>query len=355
MTVKTNPNLTLVETLSDLVGVSGAEGAVREFVRETVKPFADEVRVDPLGNLLVYHWGEGNPPRLKVMVAAHMDEVGFMLTAVDDKGFYRFAKVGGINEKYLVGKAVWIGKEKIPGVIGLKPVHLTEKKDKKKFVPLKDLRIDVGPDQKDRVNVGDRAVFATEFKRIGDCLLGKAFDDRLGVAILIELIKNSPSHLDLLAAFTVQEEIGLRGARVAAHALDPDCSIVLDATPARDFPAWEEEDENTTYNTRLGGGGSIYKADAGTISDPRLVQYLVRVAEEEGIPFQFRQPGGGRTDAAAIHKQRGGIPSVSISVPTRYLHSPVSLVRIDDYQATLALLTAAMDRFTADVLEPLSE
>jgi endoglucanase len=351
MTEKTIPDLALVETLSDLSGVSGAEGAVRAFVRQEVKPFADEMRVDSLGNLLVCCQGEGNGPRLKIMVAAHMDEVGFMLTAKDDKGYCRFAKVGGVNERTLMGKPVLVGEDKVPGVIGIKPIHLTEKKEKKKIVPPKELRIDVGPEHTDRVHVGDRAVFATKFTRVGDALLGKAFDDRLGVAILIELLKNPPKHLDLLAAFTVQEEIGLRGARVAAHTLDPDCSFVLDATPARDFPAWDEEDENTTYNTRLGEGGAIYTADAGTISDPRLVQYLVRIAEEEGLPYQFRQPDGGGTDAAAIHKQRAGIPSVSVSVPTRYLHSPASLVRIDDLQATMALLKAALGGFSADVLD----
>lgn len=351
MTKENMPDLALVETLSDFIGVSGAEGAVRAFVRQEVKPFADELRVDPLGNLLVWCRGKGDGSKVKVMVAAHMDEVGFMLTAKDDKGYYRFAKVGGVQESTLMGKPVWVGKEKVPGVIGIKPVHLTEKKEKKKIIPLKELRIDVGPEQTDRVHVGDRVVFATKFTRMGDALFGKAFDDRLGVAILMALVKNPPQDIDLLAAFTVQEEIGLRGARVAAHTLDPDCSFVLDATPARDFPAWEEEDENMTYNTRLGEGGAIYTADAGTISDPRLVQYLIRVAEDEGLPYQLRQPGGGGTDAAAIHKQRAGIPSVSISVPTRYLHSPVSLVKVGDLQATWALLKAALDGFSADVLD----
>ncbi|MGM0374931.1 MAG: M42 family metallopeptidase, partial [Chloroflexota bacterium] len=240
MTKENMPDLSLVETLSDFIGVSGAEGAVRAFVRQEVKPFADELRVDPLGNLLVWCRGKGDGPRVKVMVAAHMDEVGFMLTAKDDKGYYRFAKVGGVQESTLMGKPVWVGKEKVPGVIGIKPVHLTEKKEKKKIIPLKDLRIDVGPEQTDRVHVGDRVVFATKFTRMGDALFGKAFDDRLGVAFLMALVKNPPQDIDLLAAFTVQEEIGLRGARVAAHTLDPDCSFVLDATPARDFPAWEE-------------------------------------------------------------------------------------------------------------------
>jgi endoglucanase len=345
-------DLSLIETLSNLSGVSGAESAVRERVMKEIKPFADEIQVDPLGNLLVACRGEESGPRMKVMVAAHMDEVGFMLTAEDDDGCYRFAKVGGISDKYLTGKSVWVGKEQVPGVIGLNPIHLTEKKDRKKTVPLKKLRIDVGAGSADRVQVGERAVFATPFKRIGDSLIGKAFDDRLGVSILIELIKRAPKHIDLLAAFTVQEEIGLRGARVAAYKLNPECSIVLDTTPARDFPVWEEGVENAFYNTRLGKGAAVYTADSGTISDPRLVQYLLRVGEEEDLSFQFRQPGGGRTDAAAIHRQRSGIPSVSISVPTRYLHSPVSLVRVEDYQATLNFVEAALKHLSPDILSP---
>jgi endoglucanase len=175
-------------------------------------------------------------------------------------------------------------------------------------------------------------------------------DDRLGVATLIELVKHAPAHIDLMAAFTVQEEISSRGARVAAYALNPDVAIILDSTPAYDLPAWEIE-ENPYYNTRLGGGPAIYVADSGTLYDPRLVRYLVKTAESHGIPFQIRQPGGGGTDAAVIHKQRVGVPSVSVSVPGRYHHTPASIVRLSDWQHTLNLIATALFDITPEVLE----
>lgn len=337
------PDYHLIEQLSNAAGVSGAENAVRSLIQEEIGPFVDQAQVDPLGNLLLEKRPSGEAPGIRVLVAAHMDEVGLMLTSKDDEGIYRFAKVGGIPDRFLAGKALWVGQEKISGVIGISPIHFMKGKKKKKIVSAEKLRIDVGSDSSDRVRVGDRAVFATRFKHVGNNMIGKAFDDRLGVALLIALIKHPPQNVHLLGAFTVQEEIGLRGARVAAHALHPDCSIVLDTTPSRDFPSWDEEKENMTYNTRLSKGAAIYVADSGMISDPRLVRHFIQTAEQEDIPFQIRQPGGGRTDAAAIHKQRAGIPSISISVPTRYLHSPASLVKDEDYLATLTLLHKGLE------------
>jgi endoglucanase len=166
---------------------------------------------------------------------------------------------------------------------------------------------------------------------------------------LIELLKNAPETLDLLLAFSVQEEIGLRGARVAAYTLDPDLAIVVDSTPAYDLPTWDDT-ENVAYNTRLGAGPALYIADSATLSDPRLVRFFVESAEAAGIPYQFRQPGGGGTDAGSIHKQRRGIPSLSISVPGRYHHTPASIARVADWQNTLALIFTALNRLTPDIL-----
>jgi len=200
-----------------------------------------------------------------------------------------------------------------------------------------------------KVKIGDRATFATSFARLGPSLRGKALDDRIGVVTLIELVQHAPAHIDLQAAFTVQEENGLRGARVASYAFDPDLAIVLDSTPAYDQPNWDDS-ENTRYNTRLDCGPAIYVADGATLSDPRLVQLLVQTAESQGIPYQIRQPGIGGTDAGVIHKQRAGIPSVSVSVPGRYHHSPAALVRLSDWQHTLTLVAAALLRLQPDFL-----
>jgi tetrahedral aminopeptidase len=337
----------LLERLSNACAVSGDEGEVRKIVLNEVRSHADEVKVDALGNVLVIKRGS-DEQRLRVMLAAHMDEVGLMLTHENGDGIYRFEIVGGISTADLAGKAVWIGKDHIPGVIGLKPVHLSQGDAHKKPIDLEDLHIDVGP-VTGKEKVGDRATFATSFIQLGPSLRGKALDNRLGVAMLIELVKHAPPNIDLQAAFTVQEEIGSRGARVAAFTFNPDLAIILDSTPAYDLPVWDT-DENVRYNTRLGAGPAIYVADSGTLSDPRLVRYIIETAEENQIPYQIRQPGGGGTDAGAIHKQREGIASVSISVPGRYHHSPASIVRLSDWEHTLNLVATALSRLTPEVL-----
>jgi len=339
----------LLERLTNAVGVSGDEGAVRKIVLEEVESHADEVKIDALGNVLVTKKGTRRK-RLKVMVAAHMDEVGFMITYDQGKGIFRFAVSGGIDSRQLAGKPVWVGKDKIPGVIGAKPIHLTTANERKNSISLDSLRIDVGSKKASKVKVGDRATFATEYQRLGPSICAKALDDRLGVTNLIELLKNTPPNIDLLAAFTVQEEVGLRGARVAAFALDPDLALALDCTPAYDLPAWDGE-ENTRYNTRLDQGPALYVADSGTLSDPRLIRHFVETAEVQGIPYQIRQPGGGGTDAGAIHKQRAGIPSLSISVPGRYTHTAASIIRINDWQHTLNLLYAAISNLKPTIFE----
>jgi tetrahedral aminopeptidase len=346
--------VSLLERLSNASAVSGDEGEVRKIVLAEITPHVDEVKVDALGNVLaVKRSRSGAAAPLKVMLDAHMDEVGFMIVHDEGEGIYRFDTVGGLDERQLVGKAVWVGKDHVPGVIGAKPVHLTRPEERKSPITLDTLRIDVGPG-KNKVQVGDRAVFATRFRRQGPSLFGKALDDRLGVAVLIELLRAeynpaAAPGFDLLAAFSVQEEIGLRGARVAAYALQPDLAIAIDSTPANDIPTWDGA-ENTLYNTRLGAGPALYVADSATLSDPRLVRYLAQIAEALGIPYQFRQPGGGGTDAGAIHQQRAGIPSISVSIPGRYPHTASGMARLEDWQHTFALLHAALERLPADLL-----
>ena len=345
----------LLERLCNACAVSGDEAEVRDIVLEQIRPHAAEVKIDALGNVLATCRGTGAAKnRLRVMLAAHMDEVGFMLTHSEGDGIFRFEAVGGLDERQLAGKAVWVGRERLPGVIGAKAIHLTKPDERKRAISIDSLRIDVGPGSNAKVKVGDRATFATPFARLGPSLCAKALDDRLGVATLIELVKNAPENIDLLAAFTVQEEVGARGARVAAYALDPDLAIAIDSTPAMDLPAWDEDDEsgqgNARYNTRLDAGPAIYLADRSTLSDPRMIRHLVETAEDLKIPYQFRQPGGGGTDAGAIHQSRAGIPSVSVSVPGRYAHTAASVARLVDWQNTFALLLAALGRITPEIL-----
>jgi tetrahedral aminopeptidase len=341
-----SPQLKLLEKLCNVIAVSGDEGEVRRIVLEEIKPYADEVRVDALGNVLATRPGRGGK-RMRVMLDAHMDEVGFMIVADDGEGLYRFENVGGIDVRHLVGKQVLVGKIRTPGVIGGKPIHLMNGDERKRKVPLDSLRIDLGPNGK--ANVSDRAGFATKFRRVGPSILSKSIDNRIGVATVIELLKHAPSNVDVCAAFTVQEEIGLRGAKVAAQYFNPDLAIAIDSTPARDLPM-HDGSENVVYNTRLGFGPAIYIADGSTLHDPRLVRFLQETAEAEKIPYQFRQPGGGGTDSGAIQRSLAGIPTVSVSVPHRYTHSPVSISRVDDWKNTLNLLHAALKRITPGLI-----
>ena len=337
----------LLEKLSQAMALSGDEGEVRSIILEEIRPYINDHKIDALGNLLVTRPGTAEK-RLKIMLAAHMDEVGFMIAADDGEGLFRFEINGGIDLRQLPGKAVIVGKDHTPGVIGARPIHLTISSERRDKIPLNNLRIDVGPGS-NKIKPGDRATFATRFQRVGASIIGKALDDRLGVAVLIDLLKHAPANLDLQVAFTVQEETGLRGARVAAFYFNPDLAFVVDSTPAYDLPVWDEE-ENLSYNCHLGAGPAIYIADGATLSDPRLVRLLAETAERERIPYQFRQPGGGGTDAGAIHKQGSGIPSVSISIPGRYAHTAAGMARISDFNNTIALLKATLQSIPPEIL-----
>ncbi len=315
---------------------------------DELEGIADEMRVDHLGNLLMTKLGKGEK-RLRVMVAAHMDEVGFMLIKDEGKGIFEFRVVGGIDPRQLVGKQVIVGRDHVPGIIGAKAIHLTTPEERKQTLPVTQLRIDLGPGGSAKAKPGDRATFATKLQVMGPTLCAKALDNRLGVYNLIQLVKNAPENIDLLAAFTVQEEVGLRGAKVAAFSFNPDIGIAIDSTPAFDLPHYDGE-ENTLYRTHLDGGPAIYVMDGATIADRRLVDWLVDTAKAENIPWQFRQPAPGGTDAGAIHRVREGVPSVSVSVPGRYAHSAAGMARIDDELNTLRLLHAALARLDENIL-----
>jgi endoglucanase len=346
--------LKLLEKLCNVIAVSGDEGGVRKIVLDEIRDYAEDVRVDALGNVLAIRRGArrrtakgGRSRRLRVMLDAHMDEVGMMIVAEDGEGIYRFETVGAIDPRHLVGKQVLVGKDRIPAVIGGKPIHLMEPAERTRKITIDALRLDLGLAGKARI--GDRAGFATRFRRVGPSIMAKSIDNRIGVATVIELFKRAPSNIELCAAFTVQEEIGLRGAKVAAHYFEPDLAIAVDSTPANDLPD-HDGNENISYNTKLGSGPAIYVADGATLHDPRLVRFLQTVAAAEGIPHQLRQPGGGGTDSAAIQRALAGIPTVSVSVPHRYTHSPVSLSRVDDWKHTLNLLHAALQKITPEVV-----
>jgi endoglucanase len=332
----------ILETLSNAFGPSGCETEVRAAIREAIQDHVDDLRVDHLGNLLGTQ--KGTASELTVMVAAHMDEVGFMITSADDSGMLRFTIVGGIDDRVLPAERVFVGPDRVPGVIAIKPVHKTTPEERKNVVKADQLVIDIGAKSKSEaegaVKKGDYGVFATTFRDLGDTVCGKAFDDRAGCAVLVELIKRGPYPFTFRPVFTTMEEIGLRGARVAGFAVNPDAAFVLEGTICDDSP--KERDESPT--TELGKGPAISLADPSAIADRRLVKLLLETAEMEGISCQFKQPGKGGTDAGAIHLAREGVPTVPVSVPCRYIHSPVALLHKRDFAQTVDLLAAALKR-----------
>ena len=297
----TEPEFRRLQELTECVGVSEGEADVRAIVRQALPAEVDEVQVDALGNPIVVRRGR-SADRLRVMVAAHLDEVGIMIVAVDDDGRLRFEPVAGIREDQLAGRAVWLGPERIPGVIGVAPPHLTEGADRLSVLRPADLqnrhRGRLRSEALTRVSPGTLGTCATPFECEDGVLRGKALDDRLGVATLLGLLEHAYADLDLVAVFTTQEEVGLRGAATAAHHLRPDLAIVIDCTPARDFPLADGK-PNPFYNTRLGEGPALYVIDASTVSEANLLRLAESTARQLQLPFQLRQPGGGSTDAGS--------------------------------------------------------
>jgi len=333
----------LLKELSEAFGVSGHEGAVGKMILDEIQNRIDEHRVDALGNLIALKRGSGQDQR-KVMVTAHMDEVGLMIVYIERDGSLRFRPVGGIDARVLLAKKVLIGDNQVPGVIGVKPVHLLDQKARNQVMRVEEMSIDIGASSKDEaeklVKLGDYAMFDVSFGELGGDLhvvKGKAFDDRAGCAVLAELLRESYA-FDLYAVFTVQEEVGLRGAQVAAYSVAPDIALAIEGTICDDLPKKKDVSPTTT----LGEGPAITTMDRSVIADRRLVALLVASAKKNGIPYQFKQPGIGGTDAGTIHMAREGIPSAVVAVPARYIHSPVSVLSLNDFDSTVRLMRAAL-------------
>jgi putative aminopeptidase FrvX len=338
-----------LKALSEAFGPSGCENQVRQIIVERIKDRVDSYHVDHLGNLIALQKGTAHPG-FRVMAAAHMDEVGFMITHVDDGGMLHFTKVGGIDDRVLPAKVVRIGEKRIPGVIAIKPVHLTEPEERGRAISYDQLVIDIGTSSRSEaeklVHKGDYAAFDISFDDLGQLVKGKAFDDRAGCAVLIALIERGPYPFDFYPTFTTMEEVGLRGARVAGYSVMPDAAFVFEGTICDDSP--KEQDISPT--TEVGKGPAISVMDRSVIADRRLVRLVLETAEAEGIPYQFKQPGKGGTDAGAIHLAQTGVPSVPVSVPSRYIHSPVSILSKSDFDYTVQLIASTFQRLTPNVV-----
>lgn len=328
--------LDTVKTLCMLSGVSGAENEVRDYLLERVLPLADEIQTDAMGNLMVFKRGACRPKQ-KLMLCAHMDEVGIIITGIEDNGYLRFDFVGGVDRRVVLGKRVFIGKERIPGVIGVKAIHLVDKEEQKSVPKTESLYVDIGAvsaaDAKKQVELGDRGVFEDSVIEFGDGFLkAKAIDDRFGCALMLKLLEEDLP-CDTWFTFTVQEEVGCRGVHGAAFHLAPEVALVLEGTTAADLPMVEDNKKICC----LGKGPVLTFMDKGTIYDPELRATLVRLAEENNIPWQTKQMIAGGTDASVVQRSREGVRTVIIAAAVRNIHSPASVASTEDMANALKL------------------
>ena len=321
----------LLKELSEACGVSGNEDALRDLVLTKIEPLADDITVDVMGNVIACKHGTRGGK--KIMICAHMDEVGLIVSSISEKGYLKFKTVGGVDARVLVGKKVRVGKANVGGVIALKAIHLQSKDERKHAPKAKELYIDIGVSSKEEaeklVTLGDYVSFDTAFAEFGDgCLKGKALDDRCGCAILLELMEHTYRN-DVYFCFTVQEEVGCRGAKIAANRIAPDIGLIVEATTCSDIAGVAPHLEVTT----LGGGAAISVFDRGSYADGKLVKALYNAAQENGISAQYKRTTMGGNDARSVQTAGLGARVAAISVPCRYLHSPVSVISRSDYDA----------------------
>lgn len=336
----------LLKELTDLNGVSGSEEAVRAYIKAYAGEFADEIKTDSIGNLIVFK--KGKNPYYKIMLSAHMDEVGFIVTGYNEGGTIKFKTVGGIDERILLGKHVSIGEDRIRGVIGSKPIHMQDKEERGKNIKIKNMYIDIGADKKEDAEkaapLGEAVAFCSDYLEMGEeCIKAKALDDRVGCAILMEMLKDS-YEFDLYAVFTVQEEVGLRGSEVAAYSVNPDLALVVEGTTCSNVPGVEKYE----YSTILGNGAALTIMDRTSYGDKKLVDFIYNVAKENKVKIQYKQTTTGGNDAGTIQLSRNGVKVASISVPCRYIHSPVSLMNKKDFESCKEIVKLVLNEFSKD-------
>lgn len=335
----------LLRELVEMSGVPGREERVRKFIIDELTPMVDNISTDALGNVIGLVKGRGKAPRggrKKVMVAAHMDEIGFIVSYIDDKGFLRLQPAGGFDPRTLMAQRVTVlGKEDLPGVIGSKPIHILTEEEKKKPLQIKDYFVDLGlPKEKVEklVQVGDPVTMYRKMEQIGDSYTCKTFDDRVGVYCMIEAVRKSKvsSKIDLYVVATTQEEVGLRGAFASSSGILPDVGIAVDVTLANDVPGADGPSEVS----QLGGGTSLCIMNGASITNPKLFSRFEELAKKKKIKYQKDVMPRGGTDAGAIQKAPGGSAVITVSIPCRYVHSTVEMVHKKDVKDTVDILAA---------------
>lgn len=338
----------LLKSLTEASGVSGKEKEVRDLIISEIKDHVDSLKVDRIGNIIAYKKGKDISKTL--MVTAHMDEVGLLVKDIDSSGLLKFMTVGGIDKRILVSKPVLVGEDKIYGVIGAKPIHLQKRTEWTKALEIDELYIDIGATSKagaeKYVKVGDYVSFYSPYKEFGNGLIkAKALDNRVGCSILIDLIKNIED-ISFYGVFTVMEEVGLVGAGPAAYEVDPDISIILEGTLCYDIP----ELDSHLIPTHLGKGPAISLVDRTTVFDPTLRKKVVQIAEGNNIPYQYRKTSMGGNDSGKIHINKTGSLTTTISVPCRNIHSPASVMSLDDYRNTYKLVSCILSELEREEL-----
>lgn len=332
----------LLKKLCEENGVSGNERAIRELILAEIRSKADDIKIDAMGNIIAFKKGRRSDK--KIMLAAHMDEVGFIISGITEKGYLEFKIVGGIDTRVLISKRVTVGADKVKGVIGMKAIHLQKKSERESVPEIKDIYIDIGASDKAAaeklVSIGDYGTFDTEYSDFGTGKIkAKAIDDRAGCEILISSF-DAPCEYDRYICFTVQEEVGLRGAQVAAYRIKPDIALVLEATTCSDVHGFEPHE----YVTTVGGGAAVTFMDRTTIVNRRFSKWLMDEGRKAGIPVQYKRTAMGGNDAGAIHKAAEGVMTASVSVPCRYLHSPVGVAAKSDIEAVRRIAFMFMER-----------
>jgi putative aminopeptidase FrvX len=330
----------LLKELTEAIAPPGFEGEVRDICRRELEPIVDEIKVDAMGNLIAVKRGTLKKGKKKIMLAGHMDEIGFLVRFIDDNGFLRLNPAGGFDPKTLIAKRVVVmGKTKqLIGLIGTKPIHIMNDEEKKKLPTLDDLFVDLGltaEEVAEEVEIGTPVTLYQPFMQWGDIATGKAMDNRVSMWVIIRALQwtKAPKH-DVYAVMTCQEEIGIRGATVAAYGVDPDVGVAIDVTLACDVPGVDKKD----HITKLGKGVAIKVMDSASISHPGLVKKFRALAEKEPLLYQLEILPRGGTDARGIQMAREGKPAITLSVPTRYVHSVVETLNINDLDGTAALL-----------------
>ena len=342
----------LLKELCETPGVPGREERLRTIVRRELEPIVDEMRVDALGNLICVKKNDGAP---KLMIAAHMDEIGFVVSYIDDKkGWLRLVGLGGHDPRNMVAQRVTVCADTgdLPGVLypGIKPPHIQTAEDSKKQLVVSDFFVDLGlpaEEVQELVRVGDMVTMRRDYEQIGTCVSAKALDNRVALYVMVRAMQAAQRFgFEVYAVATTQEEIGLRGALTSAYGISPDVGIALDTTLAVDIPGVSEHEQVT----QLGKGAAIKILDSSAISNPKLVAYLRELADSRGIPWQNEILPRGGTDAGSMQRIQAGVAVGTISIPTRYIHSPVEMVHQDDVEASIALLAAFMEEGnTADL------